>query len=493
MPIAASLLARPYPAALALTLAAWLWFLPAALGRLRRLLLEAKAGTAYLLVALVLGALALRLALPPAHQVYYDEFEHLDIARHVAEGVFAETTAGGLPGWDVLARPTWPGGHHVALGAVLRATGGGAGAAFAWSAVLSALTALFLVWAALELGAPAGGALAAGFLWAVCPVALRYAAACDTTSASLFWCAAALAALHARENEPGPALDAFAALTLAYAVQVRFENALLLPYAAAVLRRRSLLLPAAAGLVFPALIVLANRAEALPGFAARTPWADFARQAPADARWLLGPAALGVIASPAALLSAGRASSRRLLLLAAAFFATYASYYHGDFSKGTDDRYALSVLLPLTVAAAPVLATAAVPAAALAAGLAFRGPAAPDPEREAARRFLSGAAERLPENAVVVAFNAPFVRVVAGRPAAWSYLVLEDAGAFEKARAAAGAAPELALYKDWAWRARPAEAARLEALLAKDYEARTLADDGRDALVLLSPALRGRR
>ena len=141
----------------------------------------------------------------------------------------------------------------------------------------------------------------------------------------------------------------------------------------------------------------------------------------------------------------------------------------------------------MAVAGASSLSGAAVPAALLAAGLAWGGTAAPDAEHEASRRFLAKSAPLIPARAFVAAFNPAFVREVAHRPAAWAFLLLEDLPAFEAARARAVSAPELVLYKDWAWRSRPADAARLERTLAAGYDASPLADNSLDFLVLLTP------
>jgi hypothetical protein len=484
-----------YPAALVIVLAVWLGLLPWAAARLRRRLTAAKPATGVLVFTLVLGAAVLRLAVvSPAHQVYYDEFEHLDAARQLARtGIFAETVVGGLPSWDVLTRPTWPAGHHAALAAVMTLAGSSASVAFAWSGVLSALTVLLLFWAALEISGDERGALAAAFLWTVSPVVLRYAAACDLTSSSLFFIAAALAALHAREAEPSPSLDVFAAASLAYAVQVRFENVLLLPYAAAVCSRRVLLLPAALGLIAPAALVWSNHAAAVPGFAGLSPWANFVRQAPSNLLYLAGPAALGLLLLPSLAFALALPPSRRLLVLATAYFAVYASFYHSRFDTSSNDRFALSVLLPLTVAAAPGLATMSVPVCLLATGLAWGGPASPDVEHAAARRFLERSAKLIAEKTFIATFNPSFVREAARRPAAGVFLILEDLPAFEVARARAGSAPELALYKDWAWRSRPEATVRLEKALSAGYDSKVVADNGLDSLVLLSPALRERR
>ena len=481
---------RLYPALLAALLAAWLVLLPNALGRLRRRLKSARPGTGFLLLLLVAGALALRLAAPSRHLVYYDEFDQLDNARRLAAtGVNARTLAGGLPGFDVFGPMPWPAGHPVALATVFRLFEDATAVAFAWSASLSALTVLLVFWAALEMHGDERGALAAAFLWTVSPLALRYAGASDSTTASLFWCAAAFAALAARESEPGPALDAFAALSLAYAVQVRFENALLIVYAAFAVRRRTLILPAAFGFVFPAAIAWADHLATLPGLTPSSfaPWTNFLRQAPENLAYLAAPISLGLIAAPAGLASLRRAPARRLALLAAALFVLYACYYHGAFAKDTDDRYYLSMLLPLSLAAAPALSAAAIPAALLMAGLAWRSAPGAAPEHQASLDFLARSAPLIPERAYVLAFNPPFVREAAARPSAWIELPVEDPAAFERGRAAAGAAPEMVLYEDWAWRARPEEASRLESVLRERYDERPLAGDGPDALILLTP------
>lgn len=468
-----------YPAALWLLLAAWLALLPRALVRLR-------GGPA--LAAIVLAGLALRLAAGPGPLVYYDEFEHLDIARRLAAtGAFAGTLVGGLPGWDVLSRPTWPGGHHAALALFLKLGGG----AFLWSALLSSLTAAFVYWAAREAFDDERGALGAACVWVLAPLAVSYGRASDLTSSSLFWIAAALAALHAREKDP--ALNAFCALTLAYAVNVRPENVLLVGYAALLRAPLVVVLPALAAAAFPAAISLANRADALPGYSAGTtaPLSHLARNFAPNLRFFLERPEFWLMIPPALLAAFTRRPAARLAALSAAFLLLYGCFFRGRFDAGTEDRYALSVALPLAVASN--LGGAAVPAALLAAGLSSGGRKAHDAAHEASRLFLQRSAILIPERAFVAAFNPPFVREVARRPAAAALLILEDLPAFEARRAAVGADPRLVLYKDWAWRSRPEAAAELERRLAEGYDASPLAGDGRDSLVLLTPRLRGRR
>lgn len=474
------ILASVYPVLLWLLFAAWAALLLPALGRLRGRL---RPGTGIVLTAIVLGALVFRLSSGPAHRVYNDEFEHLDIARHLAaSGTFATTLAGGLADYDVLGRPTWPGGHHAALAAVFALFGAGAATAFAWSAFLSALSALFVFWAALELWDDEMSALSAAFIWAFLPLLVRYGGAADLTSSSVFWIAASLAALHSRR-------DAFTACTLAVAVQVRPENALLIGYAAMIRVPFRVYLPALVGMIFPIGIALANRADALPGYSAATtaPFSHLARHFVPNLRYFASRPEFWPLLLPALFAVCTRRSAVRLGALALSFLVLYGGFFRGRFDTGTEDRYALSALLPLAVAAPAVLGPAAVPAALLAAGLSWGAPSAPDAEHDKARLFLESTAKLIPARAFVAAFNPAFVREVAKRPSAWTYLLLEDLPAFETARARAGAAPELVLYKDWAWRSRPADAARLEKVLAAGYDAKPLADNGADSLILLTP------
>lgn len=475
------ILASVYPVLLWLLLAAWMALLLPALGRLRARL---RRGTGAWLAAIVLGALVFRLATGGAHRVYYDEFEHLDIARHLASsGTFATTLAGGLADYDVLGRPTWPGGHHAGLAMAFLLFGATAATAFAWSALLSALSALFVFWAALELWNDDRAALSAAFIWAFLPLAVKYGGAADLTSSSVFWIAASLAALHTRQ-------DWFAACTLAFAVQVRPENALLIGYAALMRPPLRVFLPALVGLIFPIGIALANRSDALPGYSAATtsPLSYLAAHFGPNLLYLFSYPEFCLLVLPAAFaVCMPFRAAMRLAALSCAFLLLYGSFFRGRFDTGTEDRYALSVLLPVAVAAPGALGLAAVPAAMLAASQSWGAPAAPSGEHEKARLFLASAANLIPERAVVAAFNPPFVREVAQRPAAWTYLLLEDLPAFEAARARAGAAPQLVLYKDWAWRSRPDDAARLEKALATGYEAKPLATNGADSLVLLTP------
>lgn len=460
------IMARLYPLALLALLAAWSLTLPGALRRLRERLERAKPGTAYLLFALLVAAFALRAAQPGRFRVFDDEFEHLDAARHVAaRGLYAVTVAGGAPQLQVDAAPTWPAGHHAALAAWMIAAGDSTRAARAWSVLLGVLTVLLVFWAALEWWDDDRSALAAALAWAVLPLAVRYCAAVDLTASSLFWSACVLAGVAARQ-------EAFLALSLAYAVNVRPENALLIPFAAVCARPR-LVVPALAAAAFPAAIAWANRAGGVAGYAASdfAPLSNLARQAGPNAAFLFLPVLLGAFRRPL------RAAP--LLGLALALFCVYGAFYRGLFGVGAEDRYALFVLLPLTVAAAPALRDLAP----LLLGLSLLSTPREPVEHERARRLLT---TPLPSSTLVLGFNASKLRETTRLPSANVYFALEDLDGLLKL----ADAKQVAVWKDWGWRTRPEVGAKLEAELSARYPRKdVVAQDGDDALELFSPAL----
>ena len=466
------ILTKVYPLLLLGALAAWSLTLPSALRRLRERLAAARPGTGGLLLLVLLGALALRVLQPGAYRVFDDEFEHLDAARHIASrGVYAVTVAGGLPGLDVYGAPTWPAGHHAGLAAWMTVAGESARAARLWSRLLGTLTVLLVFWAALELFGDERAALASAIAWAAMPLAVRYCTAVDLTSSSLFWSSCVLAGFAAE-------LEWFAALSLAFAVNVRPENALLIGYAALAGKRRWPLIPALLGVGFPLFIAWSNRASGVAGYAASdfAPLSHLFAHAGPDVMFLLG-APLSLCLCLAALVRPLR--SWRLLALAAALFAVYASFYRGDFGVGSEDRYALFVLLPLTVAAAGALESAALPAALLFAGLYFVSPKPAEPlEHQRAFETLRS----FHDDALVVGFNPSKLREATRLPAANVYFTLEDLDGLLKL----SGATSVAVWKDWGWRTRPEVGARLEERLAKRFTGRTVLKDGDDELVLYS-------
>lgn len=440
--------------------------------------------------ALFVVALILRLWLSPrAHQVYFDEFEHLDVASNLARGgALARTLVGGRADVTILTPTLWPGGWHLLLGGALRLTGFVEGSAFALNALLGALTVPLLAFAgALLLRDRKAGLLGAALLCAQ-PVHLQYSGAGDTTIAGILSLVLVLACA-GFHLERGDARSYWLLLAgLAWAPHARVENALLLPLAFVFPRQakfRPLALGALSLSLFPvAALLWRNRAAAVPGFA-DSAWAMLAhaaRNAPVNFGYLLDPrAGLFLIALAGwALARAGRErrEARLLAALSGAYFLLYSAYHLGRFPESSQSRYALAVIVPLLPLAGLGLSKLPAPALAVLLGLfglsaraGYTAQSSPLLAREEA--FLRAAATLLPEDAFVVAVSPAAVLAAARRPAISADWCLSEPEACAELRAREG---ELILLKDFLWHLREREFAPLEAALREEYGFTTLAE-----------------
>jgi hypothetical protein len=456
----------------------------------------AKAFAAAVLLACAGAALAA--SRHSGHRVYMDEFEHVDIAANVARGgLFGESLAAGRPDLSVVATPTWPGGGHVLWSWFFKAWEPSEALASAVNLGLGAATAVLLfVLCARGFGDPAAGLIAAA-AWAFLPLRHAYAGTTELTAPSLFFQAAAYLAAILCAQAPDPTARGLAVLAACLAAHARFENGLLLPLALAFLGRRpeerARLWPwgALAGLLILPVAAIArlNAAHSLPGFSGGLTAAalNLKRQLAGDliylARLPAGALLLGLLGwarrdkseRPAALFLAGAAV---LYLLA------YASFFRGDFGAASEDRYALSALMPLLVLAALGLAAllrrrawmGALAAAAL--FCAWPAPADPGGGFRQMEAFARAAAPVLPEDAPVVAFSPPFVVAATGRAAVSPYLLLEAGPVRERVLAA----PAVVVFEDWWWARRPEVAGQVRALLA-----------GRSGALLAEAVIDGRK
>lgn len=498
------LLVEVYPVLLAALLAAWGAAAWACAKTARRELASVLGMRGFAAAAALFGlALAGRLALPAGHRVYFDEYEHVDIASHVASsGDLAECDAS-APGLDMLEPSTWPGLFHVALGAVFAATGASERTAYRFNAFFGAAGAAVLVLAAALMFGDAPGALTAGAFAAALPTAVIYSTGADLTAFSCFWLALALLAMELCVRRPGRRTFLLLLLTLLCAAHARFENALLIPVAAFRLSRsdawREALAPAesrlalgaaAAGLLPLAALVWRDRAAGIPGFGdpAGAALTHLAADLPADLRWLLAWPWFWLLAAPALAAAAFRPSRSEkaalwpLAACSAGYLVVYACFFRGDFSHGTEDRYAVSVLMPLFAAAAcgvkrlPLSARGR-RAAAAGAALLFVGLSWPryaprlEPAHQAEDILLHGPVAALPPGTWTAAFSAPAVASTAGRPVVSIAALEEDWPAWRRRLAGA----PVALLEDFWWAKRPAQAAEAERLLSQGRDERITA------------------
>lgn len=410
-------------------------------------------------------------------------------------GRFGESLAGGLPDLDILSAPTWPGGYHAALGLIFRILGAEEALAFDFNALAAAVAAGLIYLAGVHLFRRESAGLWAATLWCLLPLQARYAAATDLTVWSTLWLAGSIlaASLAARKHSDG----AYALLlaTLALAAHARFENILLAAPCAWFLRREGWspwsrptwkirLLHAAwlASLAPLALLVARNRGLELPGFSDSPAGhlSNLLANIPANILFLLGepaPAALALTAAVTVARTRERGAAW-LALVALAYFLVYASFFRGRFSQGSEDRYALSVLLPCALLAGHgfSLLTGVRPLGQLLSAVAALGlfvAALLKPDGGPAEQFAAedGCLRKygpiLPPQAYVISYSVPAVLVAAGRPAVSPYLLLEHSG---PGLPAFLSGHPLFLFRDFWWDKRPRDSERLEALLRRDFE-----------------------
>lgn len=433
-------------------------------------------------VALFVLALALRVWLSPhAHQVYFDEFDHLDVAGNLARGgALARTLVGGRADASILAPTLWPGGWHLLLGAGLRLSGFAEGTAFALNALLGALTVPLLAFAgALLMREEKAGLLGAALL-CLHPVHLQYSGAGDATAASIFAVALVLAcaAFHRDRREDRSYWLLLAALS--WAAHVRFEHALLLPLAFA-FRRGAKTRPAAELACLLAMLPLvmllwSNRAGNVPGFAdsLSTMTAQLARNAPVNILYLLDPRT-GLFLIVPGLFALARSENRRretwlMAGLAFAYLILYSSYHLGRFPESSQSRYALAVFVPLLILAGLGLTRGGAIALFLCgygitAYAGYTAQSSPLLAREEA--FLRASAPLLPATAFVIAGSPAAVLATTRRPALSAHWCLSEPEQCADLRARDA---ELVLLKDYLWHLRAAETAPLEKRLRAEYD-----------------------
>lgn len=435
------------------------------------------------------GLLARLLLVAPTHRVFYDEYEHLDLARNLAErGVYAATMAYVPDALTVDRLPLWPPLAHLHYAALFLARGFSENAVYGLNIGLSSLAALAAAAASFAAFGSPWAAGAAALLLALSPVGVMYASTADLSSVSVLWSALALLAV-LRADASGRRRDLWAAgLTLAAAQHARPDGLLLLPPLAWLLSRHGreaagpLALAAASSLPLFALAWSA-RSAGHDGYG--DAWSSLLGRVPLQAwenlRFFLTPT------SPRPLLLAGAAWAlwtrrrerpvRALAALAGLYFALYAAYPTSAFERGSGDKYALGLELPLALLAGlaaarlqerkkPLL-VAAVGVAGVLAPLTLRphsdaGYASSDLFLRRITPYLDGAPPLL-------TFVPPAGRVVLGASVVHPRLLLEKGPAALDPKGRG-----FLLLRDEAGERRPEDAAALDALVKAVYHERVL-------------------
>lgn len=420
---------------------------------------------------LFLAALAVRLAWTErAHRVFYDEYEHLDLAWNLASGgVFSGTMAliPGVADLDIL--PLWPPLAHLHYAALFLARGFSEGSVYVLNAVLSSLAVLAV-----------GGVVPAALI-AFSSVAVMYSTTADLSSVWLLWTALAWLAVLRTEEDESPFALWTAGLTLAAAVHARPDGLLLLPPMLWLLSRHGRRAAGPAALVFVSavpLLVLAAMARGAGHDGYGDSWTSLLgrvpRQAWENALFFLSPARLILVALAAVGLwkRRERRATWALALSAALYFGLYAAYPTSAFARGSGDKYALALELPLALLAGGAALPGGNALLVLYAALSLAGVHGPrDAGYAASDRFLRGLSAKIDapsakvDGLPVLTFVPPAVRVVLQAPVAHPVLLLENGPQ--------SLDPEgkgFLVLRDESWERRPADAAKVNALLSTLYK-----------------------
>ncbi|MBI5629720.1 MAG: hypothetical protein HY921_02415 [Elusimicrobia bacterium] len=494
MPPAGQFLVYGYPLLLAALFLSWLLlaFLQFGVefGNCHRIELACLGG-------IFVAALSLRLLWPHRPQVYFDEFEHADIAANLARrGAFAESWAGGSPELSVLKTPTWPGGFHFLLSLIFRAFGPSWAAAAGLNALLASASILLIFWAALLAWDDWPAAATAAGLLAFSPLHLRFSTCGDLTASSLFWILSALGAFFLALREKSLKRYLLLLTSLAIAAHTRPENLLLFPVLLGSLHLRGQApggKPArAAETIFIAsslpilLIAFVNHSQGLPGYGESfsSTFGHLARNIPRNLLYFLRQPGFSLMVIPAAIYGAASPKAKGgqapLLALALGYGLLYSGFFRGNFNLGAECRYALAPMIFIYIfaglglsAASKRMGLAALPAL----GIAFTSFLSASQyrwQKESAfdqeYRFMLESSASLPSGAWIIAYSPPAVLSVMRMASISPYLILEQPETWLKHLEG----KEAVLFKDCWWHERARDSAPVEAILRQAYDLQPL-------------------
>lgn len=183
--------------------------------------------------AVVIIAAGIRLFLVPhRHQVFYDEYEHLDIARNMAESHKFARCNFRLDGRCLSYSITqWLPMHHFLLSGLFALFGPQENVAFGYNCVIGAVSAAALFFAAYLITASCGISLIAAILLTFFPLHLIFSGTSSLEVTSLFWLLVLMVSLfYYRINSSVRSLYLVIA-SLLLCLYVRPENIVLLPLA----------------------------------------------------------------------------------------------------------------------------------------------------------------------------------------------------------------------------------------------------------------------
>ncbi len=142
-----------------------------------------------LLFFIFLFALLLRIfVIPHTHHIYFDEFEHINIAQNI---LYSGSACGCLDGSNIdcnsCSLTPWPPGYHTVLSMTLGVFGDSENTAFMTNAVIGSLSILLIFLLLYLLLKDTNSALIGSLMLAVLPVHLKFSGTTSTGIFSIFF------------------------------------------------------------------------------------------------------------------------------------------------------------------------------------------------------------------------------------------------------------------------------------------------------------------
>lgn len=226
----ADFLINSYYGILRIFFLAWLVIAWINLDAFRKILKDLNRKTWVILFLIVLSGLALRLTvIPHTPHVYFDEFDHINVAENMSiHGKTAMTFKGGYNAYEAGWLQAWPPGYHTILALIFSIFSGSQAVAFNVSAVIGAISIALIFFVSYLLFHDQEIALYSAFLFNLIPVHLKYSGASEPGITSLSFLLLTLFALLVYVKKREAKTLAWLISTAVLTVYMRPENVILL-------------------------------------------------------------------------------------------------------------------------------------------------------------------------------------------------------------------------------------------------------------------------
>lgn len=186
--------------------------------------------TWFILLLILLTGLIIRVwIIPHTHHVYFDGFEHVNIAGNMAhQGNFFLTRQGSFGDSQMYRLPYWPPGYHALLALVFSVFGSSEFVAYNLSAVIGSLSIPVIFLIIYLLFQNKNISLLGTFLFSIIPVHLKYSGSISLEITSLFFILLAMLAILIYSRLRNIKSLFLLIFLSAFAVYIRPENIILL-------------------------------------------------------------------------------------------------------------------------------------------------------------------------------------------------------------------------------------------------------------------------